>query len=300
MVLGVSRTASQDDIAKAYRKLAKRLHPDVNPGDKAAEDQFKAVSAAYQLLDDPKQRARFDRGEIDATGAEVRRQPSYRPYAEAEGSRRYTSSHGHSEGEDFSDLFSSIFGGGRRRADGMRTRGRDVRYHMNASFLDAAIGAKRRITLGDGQTVDLAIPPGASDGSILRLKGKGEPGLGGGPHGDALVVIDVAEHPVFRREGDDIIIDLPITMDEAILGAKVETPTIWGPVTLTIPKGANTGDVLRLRGKGVKATSGATGDQRVMLKIAAPDTIDQDLEAFMTRWRVNHGYDPRARLRGIT
>ncbi|ASY65641.1 DnaJ-class molecular chaperone CbpA (plasmid) [Sinorhizobium sojae CCBAU 05684] len=295
-VLGVSRTATQDDIRKAYRQRAKQLHPDLHPGDKEVEAQFKALSAAYQLLNNPEQRARFDRGEIDASGAERPQQHFYRHYADADQARRYTSSAGAGEFEDMSDIFSDLFGRG-RGGGRFKARGQDLYYQLEIEFLEAVNGARRRITFPDGNTLDLTIPAGTRDASTLRLKGKGTPGIGGGENGDALIQVSVRSHPVFRREGNDIEIDLPITLYEAVLGAKVEVPTISGRVSMTVPKGSNTGNVLRLRGKGVKPQQGPAGDQRVVLNVVLPEKVDPDLEKFMEGWRGTHAYDPRGALR---
>ena len=312
-VLGVKKDAAQDDIRKAYRKLAKELHPDLNPGDKKAEERFKKVAAAYGILGDPEKRARFDKGEIDATGAERPEQRFYREYAETPGGRRYRSRAGFEDFADVSDLFADLFrgrggpggaGGGPSGAGGgaggeegatMWARGRDFFYHLEVDFIDAALGAKRRIAMPGGPTLDVAIPAGTRSGAILRLKGKGGPGLGGGPAGNALVEIAVRPHPMFRREGDDIVIELPITLDEAVLGAKVEAPTLTGRVAVGVPKGSSSGDVLRLKGKGVKPAGGPAGNQRVVLRIVLPDAVDAELQAFMTEWREKHRYDPRAK-----
>ncbi len=295
-VLGVSRTATQDDIRKAYRQRAKQLHPDLHPGDKEVEAQFKALSAAYQLLNNPEQRARFDSGEIDASGAERTQQHFYRHYADTDRARRYTSSAGAGEFEDMSDIFSDLFGRG-RGGGRFKARGQDLYYQLEIEFLEAVNGARRRITFPDGNTLDLTIPAGTRDASTLRLKGKGTPGIGGGENGDALIQVSVRSHPVFRREGNDIEIDLPITLYEAVLGAKVEVPTISGRVSMTVPKGSNTGNVLRLRGKGVKPQQGPAGDQRVVLNVVLPEKVDPDLEKFMEGWRGTHAYDPRGALR---
>lgn len=295
-ILGVARDASQDEIARAYRQLAKTLHPDLHPGDAQAEERFKKVSSAYNLLKDPEQRARYDRGEIDASGAERPEERFYRPYAEADESGRYTSWTGFGDFEDVSDLFSGLFTKGAAR-EAPRRRGHDVRYHLEVDFLDAVNGATRRLTLPNGTTLDLTIPSGMRDGGMLRLRGKGEPGVGDGPPGDALVEIGVRPHPFFRREDNDIVMELPVTLYEAVLGGKVEVPTVSGRVVMTVPKGANTGDVLRLRGKGVKPPRGAPGDQRVVLKVMLPERIDPELTAFIEKWREAHGYDPRAGLR---
>jgi DnaJ-class molecular chaperone len=171
-----------------------------------------------------------------------------------------------------------------------------MHYRMEVDFLEAVNGASRRVTMPDGNQLDLTIPPGVRDGQVLRLKGKGAPGIGGGPPGDALVEIGVRPHPLFERQGDDIVMELPITIDEAVLGAKVEVPTVTGRVALTVPKGASSGQVLRLKGKGVKRARGA-GDQLVRLKVVMPRTVDPDLEGFMRTWRETHSYDPRADLR---
>ncbi|MGE0665588.1 MAG: DnaJ C-terminal domain-containing protein [Sphingomonadales bacterium] len=298
-VLGVARDASQDAIRKAYRKLAKEAHPDLNPGDKKAEERFKAVSAAYDIVGDADKRARFDRGEIDASGAErPPQQDFYRQYADADGGFRYQSSAGFEDFADFSDLFSQMFqrGGGQAGARGPRPmRGQDMRYQLSVDFLDAVNGATRRVTMPDGKTLDISIPPGTRTGQTLRLKGKGMPGANGAPDGDALVDVQVSRHPVFERDGDDIVVELPISIDEAVLGGKVPVATITGKVNLTIPKGASTGQVLRLRGKGVPAGKNrAAGDQRVTLKIVMPPGIDSDLETFMRTWRESHAYDPRS------
>ncbi|RVJ98284.1 J domain-containing protein, partial [Sinorhizobium meliloti] len=181
-----------------------------------------------------------------------------------------------------------------------KARGQDLHYHLELEFLDAVNGARRRITFPDGNTLDLAIPAGTRDGTSLRLRGKGTPGIAGGEPGDALIEVSVRSHSVFRREGNDIEIDLPITLYEAVLGAKIEVPTISGRVSMTIPKGSNTGDILRLRGKGVKSQHGPAGDQRVTLKVVLPTAADPDLERFMETWRQSHAYDPREALRRAT
>jgi DnaJ-class molecular chaperone len=295
-VLGVSKTASQDEIHKAYRKLAKKLHPDLNPGNAKAADQFKDVASAHDLLGDPEKRARYDRGEIDAAGAERQQQRYYREYADAGGARRYHSTAGFEDFGDASDLFADLFG--RRGARSAKMAGQDVQYRLEIDFLEAVRGGKRRITLPSGSALDLTIPEGAADGHVLRLKGKGGPGIGGGPAGDALIELIVRPHPLFSRQGDDIVIELPITLDEAVLGGKIETPTVTGRVALSIPKGSSSGQTLRLRGKGVKRRGGkAYGDQLVRLKVVMPPQIDGELEEFMQKWRERHRYDPRADLR---
>lgn len=296
-VLGVARDASQEAIRKVYRKLAKEAHPDLNPGDKQAEERFKAISAAYDIVGDADKRARFDRGEIDASGAErPPQQEFYRQYADADGGR-YRTSAGFEDFADMSDLFSDMFqrGGGRAGGRPRTMKGQDLRYHLPVDFLDAVNGAKRRVTMPDGKTLDIAIPAGTRSGQTLRLKGKGMPGINGGPDGDALVEVEVQPHPAFERDGNDILVELPISIDEAVLGGKVEVPTVTGKVNVNIPKGASTGQTLRLRGKGVPAGKNRpAGDQRVRLKVVMPPAIDSGLEEFMRKWREDHAYDPRA------
>jgi DnaJ-class molecular chaperone len=301
-VLGVAKTASAEDITKAYRKLAKKLHPDLNPGDKGAEEKFKKVTAAYDILGDAERRGRYDRGEIDASGQETPQQRYYREYAGGQDGARYRSTAGFEDIGAFSDLFGDLFGerGGMRGAGrgGGRfsMRGADAQYRLEVDFLDAVNGTKTRITLPDGGTLDVTIPPGVSDGQVLRLRGKGNPGMGEGEPGDALIEVGVRSHPVFKREGDDIIVEVPIAFDEAVRGGKIEVPTIGGRVFATVPPGSNTGQTLRLKGRGIKTKSGA-GDQLVKLSIVLPERIDDDLKGFAETWREAHRYDPRRKLK---
>ncbi len=298
--LGLTKSATADEIKKAYRKIVRTSHPDINPDDPAAEARFKAAAQAYDLLKDPETRARFDRGEIDASGAERPERTFYRDFAE-QPSNPYRAGPHFEEFTDPSDLFAEMLrrrGAGGGAGHGFAARGADRHYALAVPFLDAANGATTRITLMDGDTVDVKIPSGADDGTTLRLRGKGDPGFGGGPPGDALVTLTVRPHPHFRREGDDILLTLPITLDEAILGARVEAPTIAGPVSLTIPKGASSGQVLRLRGRGVKPAGGAgRGDQKVELRIVLPPRIDAELAEFIAAWKSRNPYDPRAGLK---
>jgi DnaJ-class molecular chaperone len=283
--LGVSRGASHDEIRGAYRKLAKEFHPDRNPGNTDAEEKFKRVSAAFDILGDPEKRKKYDAGQIDGGGRETP--------GGFYGDGRYGR---HKPGDDFSDLFGDMFG--RSAGGGFNMRGMDYRYHLEIDFLEAVNGIKKRVLLPEGETLDINVPSGVIQGQVLRLKSKGGPGVGRGQPGDALIELKIRTHPYFEREGDDIILDLPITVDEAILGGKVEAPTIDGRVSLTIPKGASSGQLLRLRGKGVKnAQSGNLGDQLVKLRIVLPQRLDSSLIEFFEKWRASHAYDPRGALK---
>ena len=284
--LGVKKDATQDEIQKAYRRLAKKLHPDLNPGNKVAEEKFKEVSAAYDLLGDPDKRARFDRGEIDESGTERPRQQYYRDFADQDGWSAYTNNSGFSDFGDYAgteDILSEIFG--RQGRTARRRRGQDVRYHLDLSFLDAVNGGKQSIVLPDGTTLEVNIPPGTREGQILRLRGKGRPAAGDGQPGDALIEISVKPHPYFTRKGDDIYLDLPISLKEAVLGAKIKVPTPDGAVTVAVPKWSNSGRVLRLRGRGVPRSDGGKGDEYVTLKLMLPQKPDPKLEAFVAEWQ---------------
>jgi DnaJ-class molecular chaperone len=300
-ILGVSRGATEDEIRSAFRKLAKANHPDVNPGNAAAGERFKKMAAANDILSDPEKRRQYDAGEIDAKG-DVRRPQWNRAAGARRGAhtaRGFESRGGPGGGFDdfsFSDIFSDVFGGAgmgaRREAHGFSSRGHDLRYSLEIDFLEAVLGAKKRVTLPDGGTLDLTVPEGLTDGQVLRLKGKGTTGPSGAEPGDALVEIKVRSHADFKRDGDDILLELPITIDEAVLGGRVEVPTSSGRVQLTIPKGTSSGKTFRLKGKGVRGKGGAVGDQRVTVKIVMPQDIDDSLSYFFSEWRQKHGYDP--------
>jgi DnaJ-class molecular chaperone len=287
-VLGVKPDASDDEIRTVYRRLAKRHHPDLNPGNKEAEARFKEIAAAYDLLSDKDKRARYDRGEIDESGAERPPPgPSWRGFAEGAPGAKYHEAEGVTP-EDLDELFG-VFGRGR---GGFRMRGPDQHYVLAVDFLDAVKGARKRLELGPGHTLDVTVPAGVRDGQVLRLKGQGGPGIGGGAAGDALIEVRVAPHPLFRRDGDDLQIELAVSLPEAVLGGRVSVPTPDGPVTMTVPADSNSGRVLRLRGKGVARADGSRGDEYVTLKVVLP-AGDRELAEFLRQWAPKHPYDPR-------
>ncbi len=290
-ILGVARTASSEDIQKAYRRLAKKLHPDLNPGNKEAEERFKEVSLANDILSDAEKRKKFDSGEIDAFGAERPRQSYYKDYAAQAGAGHpYENPSGFADFAGADDIFAELF---RRQAQqSRRRRGADLHYRLTIEFLDATKGASKRLTLPDGGTLDVTIPPGIQDGQILRLRGKGGPSGGEGEAGDALVEISITPHRFFTRVGDDIHLELPVTLAEAFLGSHVKVPTPTGPVMLKVPKGSNTGSILRLKGKGVPR-QGGHGDELVKLKVMLPMEPHPELETFLSNWTAGKSYDPR-------
>ena len=295
-VLGVKREASDGEIQKAFRGLAKKHHPDLNRNDKKSEDRFKEINAAYDIVGDDKKRARFDRGEIDAGGQEIRQNPfargGFRPGAG--GAQNINM-------EDFGDIFESMFGQGRARRGGgfgggagFKARGEDENFRLEVGFVEAVKGMKKRVTLPSGKSLDVAIPAGIEDGQTIRLRGQAAAGQGGGPAGDVLIEVKVAEHPVFKKRERDIHVELPVSLVEAVLGAKVEVETLSGAVSLTVPPGSNSGSVLRLRGRGLPAAgSKPAGDQYVTLKVSLPKEPDRELEDFVRGWSARHPYNPR-------
>jgi DnaJ-class molecular chaperone len=295
-ILGVRRGDSEETVRKAYRKLAKRHHPDLNPGKPEALERFKAINAANEILSDPEKRARYDRGEIDGAGNE---KPPERPHRRDAGGGEfggappgggpYGEPHGLSP-EDLASLFGDAFAD-RFGTGGVRARGGDAHYSLTIDFLDAANGAVRRLTLPGGRTLDVTIPAGLRDGHVLRLKGQGRPGHGDAPAGDALVEISVAPHPLFRRDGNDVLLELPVTLQEAVRGATVEVPTVTGKVRLTIPPNSANGAKLRLARRGI-----AGGSQIVELKLVLPPAPEPALSAFLETWQPAHPFDPRAAL----
>jgi DnaJ-class molecular chaperone len=292
-VLGIKPEASAEDVQKAFRRLAKKHHPDLNPGNKKAGEHFARISAAYDILGDPDKRARFDRGEIDASGAEKPTHRFYRDFATAGEGYRYESAPEFEDVMTGDDFLSEVLRRGSRTT--FRMRGADVHLRLTLDFLDAVNGATKRVGLPEGAMLDVTIPAGSREGQILLLRGMGEPGPGGGPAGDLLVELEVRPHRLFRREGDDIRLDLPISLTEAVLGARIEVPTPSGPVTMTIPKGSNTGRVLRLRGKGVPRPDHRRGDMYITLQVKLPDS-DPQLEAFVEKWSAGRSHNPRQNI----
>jgi len=308
-VLGVAKSADMAEIKKAYRKLAKRFHPDQSK-DPKAKDKFAEVSAAYEIVGDEKKRAAFDRGEIDAEG-----KPRFQGFegfgaggpGAPGGFTRRTPGGGfeHFEfrgapggGFDAGDLFSELFGGGQRRGGQSRPlpRGEDVAAQLTVSLREAAHGGKSRVTLPTGRTLEVSVPAGVEDGQQIRLKGQGQPSPLGGEPGDAMVTVKIAKHPYFRVDGHDLRLDLPVTLYEVVLGAKVNVPTLDGKVELNVPAGSNGGRTLRLRGKGLPNPSGTPGDLLVTLRIVLPDETDPDLVELARKWQKQKPYDPRQDL----
>jgi len=292
--LGVPRDATPDSIKRAYRKLARQHHPDLNPGKPAAEARFKAVAAAHDLLSDPERRARFDRGEIDAQGQEQRPAGGYRQHAEAAQGERY----GADDSGSFEDLFADLFEARAGRTNARR-RGRDGSYQLKVPFLTAVLGATEQLTLPDARTLSVAIPPGVTTGQVLRLRGQGSPGRNGGAAGDALIELSVDDHPLWRRDGVDLRMELPVTLREAVLGAAVLVPTPSGTLRVTLPPDSDNGRQIRLRSKGVAAHgTRSAGDLLLTLRVVVGPP-DAALAAFLRDWTPAAPFDPRAGLEDI-
>jgi DnaJ-class molecular chaperone len=298
--LGVSRNASAAEIRKAFHKLAKKHHPDVTQGDKASEEKFKRVSAAFDLLGDPEKRAKYDAGEIDADGRETMRAYSHGPFGQGfagagfgdEGGGNFRS--GAFEGVDLNDILGEMFGNrGGTRGAGFASRGADVRARLDIDLEEAIAGAKRRLPFSDGRVLDVTIPKGVADGQTLRLKGQGSPGRAG--PGDALIEIAIRPHPIYRREGDQLVMDLPVSVPDAVLGGKVQADTPDGPVALNVPKGSNSGQILRLKGRGLSDGQGRRGDLLARLMVTLPDAPEPELQALAETWRAERPYTPRRR-----
>jgi DnaJ-class molecular chaperone len=312
--LGLKRGASEAEIKKAYRSLAKQLHPDRNTDNPKAAERFSQVTSAYDLLSDNDKRARYDRGEIDEEGnpkmpfgggfGGYSSGPGAGPNPGA-GAGFENMNFGGAETADLGDIFEGLFGaagaargrngpggfGGFRQRGRAPQKGADISYRLKVPFIDAVNQTPQRIKLSDGKTIDLKLPPGVEEGTRIRLAGKGEEGSAG--RGDALVTLEIASHPFFTREGNHIRLSLPVTLKEAVLGAKVKVPTPEGPVMLTVPKGTTSGKVLRLKGRGFSARDGSRGDQLVTIAIDVP-AHDAELQAFAESWNVDG--NPRAAL----
>lgn len=306
--LGVPRGATADEIRKAFRKLAKQYHPDANQNDPTAEEKFKRVSSAFDILGDEDKRKKFDRGEIDADGRD--QHPGFgggSPFGPGGASGgRYRPGPGSPgfEGVDINDILGDMFGqrgpggpgGGGSRAGfgfGNGGKGSDLRAHLDIEIEEAIRGGKKRIAFSDGRTLDVNIPKGALDGQTLRLKGQGAQGRTG--PGDALIEIGIKPHPLYRREGDVLHMDLPVSVPDAVLGGKIDAPTPDGPVTLTVPKGSNSGAQLRLKGRGFFNARGQRGDLLARLVVTLPDAADPALETFAQTWRKDRPYSPKRR-----
>lgn len=304
-VLGVTRGASEDELKRAYRKLAKKLHPDLNPGKRAVEQQFKEVTAAYDFLTDSHKRARYDRGEIGPDGAE-KMQFRHHPGAGygggfsrsgfesggfagagARGSGRAQASHGNTSGggggfgAGLDDIIAEFLGRNRKAS-----AAEPATQKLKLGFLEAARGGKRRVALPDGRAVEVAIPAGIEAGQKLRLKDRG---------GEIFLEVEIDPHPLFTRKERDILVDVPVTLIEAVLGATITVPTIHGAVALKVPRGSNSGATLRLKGKGI-AANGTSGDQLVKLRVTLPDPPDPELVKFLERWSASHDYDVRGKM----
>ena len=305
--LGVSRTATTAEIRKAFHKLAKQFHPDTNPGDKKSEERFKQISAAFDILGDAAKKKKFDAGEIDADGRETMRgfggAGGGNPFGGGGGGFNPGGGFGRGSrgGEgpeiDLNDLFGDILGrnrgAGQGSGAGFGGRGPDVRARLDIDLEDAIKGGKKRVAFSDGRTIDVTIPAGAQEGQSLRLKGQGGAGRTG--PGDALIELAIRPHPIFRREGEGLVMDLPVSVPDAVLGGKVEAPTPDGPVMLGVPKGSNSGATLRLKGKGLADAHGKRGDLLARLVVTLPETIDPDLEKFAEAWRAQKPYVAKRR-----
>ncbi len=304
-VLGVAKSAGADEIKKAFRGLAKKFHPDQNKTDPKAKEKFSEANSAYEILGDEKKRAQFDRGEIDADG-----KPRFQGFDGFGGGRRRPQpgaqeyehnfsgggAGGPRGGFDPSDIFADFFGGGARGRGRPRAapKGEDLQGAVTVSLTEAVQGGSARVALANGRTLEVRIPAGIEDGKQIRLKGQGNPGPMGGEPGDALVTVRIAKHPFFRVEGRDLRLDLPITLYEAVLGGKVQVPTLGGAVEMTLPPGTNSGRILRLRGKGLPpAGTVAAGDLLVTLRVTLPEKTDAEFEGLMRKWQSMNPYDPR-------
>jgi len=308
-ILGVARNASEADIKKAFRALAKKHHPDKHAGDAAAQKRFQEISGAYDILGDKEKRAQFDSGAIGAdgnpkgfdprsgfgSGGGFRQGNPFGGGASGPGGFHFSFDDAPGGAAGFEDIFADLMGGGRRGRGAPRTaRGEDFAASVTVSFDESATGGTRRVVLQNGEQIDVKIPAGVKDGQTIRVKGRGGAGRGGGANGDILLTVSVAPHPWMTRDGNDIRMDLPVTLKEAVLGGKMPVPTLTGTVSLSVPPNSNTGTILRLKGKGI-ATKEAPGDLYVRLVVSLPEQADESLKAFLEGW--GRDYDPRAKMR---
>jgi len=296
--IGVKKEATDQEIKSAFKKLAKKYHPDLHPDDKQAEAKFKSISTAYDILKDKEKRKRFDAGEIDATGAETPQQNYYRDFAGPNQAGSHAGQDGFASNEELEAFLARAFGGAyQSNTSDLRSRGQDVSYSLRLTFIDAAMGAERTIQLPDGKKLKVNIPEGAEDQQTLRLKGQGMPGYGGGPAGDAYIKLNVDPSAKFVRKDDNIYAELPVKLKEAVLGASIEVPTISGPVAVKVPKGSNTGTRLRLKGRGIRnRKTGERGHHFVTLKIVLPKGVEPELAAFLESWEPQQSDNPREEL----
>lgn len=296
--LGVKQEATDKEIKFAFKKLAKKYHPDLHPDDKQAEANFKDISTAYDVLKDKEKRRKFDAGEIDAAGAETPPNDYYRDYAGPNSPNNHARQDGFANNEELDEFFKRAFGGsqGTGRAN-IKSRGQDVSYSLRVPFMEAANGAVRTLQLPDGKALKVKIPEGAVDQQTLRLKAQGMAGYGGGPSGDAYIELHIEPDAHFVRKDDDVHLQVPVTLKEAVLGASIEVPTISGVVTLKVPKGSNTGTRLRLKDKGIRnSKTGATGHQLVTLNVILPKGEEQELSAFLESWQPRQVQNPRKEM----
>jgi len=301
--LGVPKTASADELRKAFRKLAKQYHPDANPGNASAEERFKRVSGAFDVVGDPEKRKKFDAGQIDADGRETMRGFGGGPGGAGPGPGHPFGARGAGfgggrsaqfDGVDIEDILGDMFGGG-GRSRGFRQapppKGSDVRGKVDISLEDAITGGKKRLAFSDGRTIEVAIPKGASDGQTLRLKGQGMGGPGGA--GDALIEISIRPHPIYKVEGENLTMDVPVSVPDAILGGKVTVSTPDGAVALTVAAGSNSGQILRLKGRGMPKAGGKRGDLLARLIVTLPEAVEPELTQFAEDWRAKRPYTPK-------
>ncbi len=296
-ILGIERSASQSDIKKSYRRLAKKYHPDSNVGNPQAEEKFSQITQAYEVLGDKSKRAQFDNGEIDEKGNPKSFGYSGHPFGGHSAQQPFGNGGSFGGGFRPEDIFSEIFGArpGAASARAQATRGQDISYTIEVDFTEAALGTTRRVEMSNGRKIDMKIPAGLSDGQQIRLKGQGQPGANGGHAGDALVKVTVAASTLFSRDGFDVKVELPITLYEAVLGASLRVPTLDGQVNLKIPPNTSSGKVLRLKGKGAGKDSSLKqrGDLLYTVKIILPKERDARLEKLMQAWQQENTYTPR-------